>query len=337
MSKGGLRTLTEFFNGILQSIYGIVHNYGWTIILFTLVIKVILLPFDFKSRKSMRRMEKLNPKLQALQKKYANDKEKLQKKQAELYQKEKINPLGSCLPLLLTFPIMIIMFNAMRSVANGELVRSLVSIQEAVGTLTDPAQVQAALPSITSLVEPFAWIKNIWMADSPFTSILPSSSQAIAALGNTISNIVNAEELEALKLFLDGEVYQSIVLPHYGAVPMAGGKVNLIITTLTLYKIPNGFFILPILIFVSSVLTTALNPQPQQAGQDQQAAATNSALMKWGMPLFMTFICATTNSAFSLYYVASNFISIIQQIAFRKYFEAQDARELAQTKEVNEL
>lgn len=324
----------SIFRTILDAISSVVGSHGVAVILFTLLIRLVLMPFDYKSRKSMRRMEKLNPQLQALQKKYANDKEKLQKKQADLYKKEKINPLGSCLPMLLTFPILIIMFNAMRGAANERLAQSMLQIYESVGTMaaTDSAAITAALPPLSSLVEPFLWIKNLWMPDSPFSAVLPTNSSALAVITGAIEGVVTAEQLEAIKLFVDGEVYQQIVLPHYGATLMPGGTINLIITQFSIYQNPNGFFILPILSAVSQFFTNSLNPQQQQA-QTQQAGGTG-AFMKWFFPLFSLWICATSNAAFSLYWVVTNIVSMIQQVGFRLYFEAQDRKAAALAEEV---
>ncbi len=325
-----------FFQSILTAISGVVGNHGLAVVLFTILIRAVLFPFDYKSRKSMRAMEKVNPQLQALQKKYANDKEKLQKKQAELYKKEKINPLGSCLPMLLTFPILIVMFGAMRNVANEQLVRSLQTLQTAVGTMTDAAQIQDALPQLNTLVEPFLWVKNLWMADSPFTSVLPLSSGDLLALGKEIAGVITADEMTALKAFVDGSVYQSIVLPHYGVAIMPGAAVNLIIAQLQIYKLPNGFFILPILAFITQFFSNSLNPQPQQPREGGQGGT--GAFMKWFFPLFSVYICATSNAAFSLYWVATNIVTMGQQYAFRKYFEAQDRKKAAaHSEEVDKL
>ena len=109
--------MNEFLKGILDGINVLFGNYGWSIIVFTVLIRVVLFPFDYKSRVSMRKTTKIQPQMAALQKKYANDKEKLNKKMAELYKKEHINPLSGCLPVLLTMPILFAMFAAMRMIA----------------------------------------------------------------------------------------------------------------------------------------------------------------------------------------------------------------------------
>lgn len=327
--------MSAFFRSILDWIYSFAGNYGITIILFTVLVRLVLSPFDFKSRKSMRQMEKINPKLQALQKKYGNDKEKMQKKQAELYKKEGVNPLGSCLPMLLTFPILIIMFNAMRGVANEHLIRLVQEIYTAVGSLTDPEAIAAALPTMEKLtemrlIEPFLWIKNLWIMDSPFTSFLPIASKSLNAI-TAIEGVVTADEITALKNFIDGEVYQSIVLSHYNATQIPGGLVNLVFVQLQLYHQPNGFFILPVLSGASQFLMTILNPAA--TGAQQQQGGTGN-FMKWFFPLFSMYICATYNAAFSLYWVAANLASMAQTFLFNKYFDAKDKKMASQTEEV---
>ena len=328
--------MSEFFRNILQGLYTFSGNYGLAIILFTILVRLVLSPFDYKSRKSMRQMEKINPKIQALQKKYANDKEKLQRKQAELYKKEHINPLGSCLPVLLTFPILIIMFNAMRAVANEHLVRLVQELYTAVGDLTDAAEIAAALPTVEALremrlIEPFLWIKNIWVHDSPFTSFLPTSSSALMAI-KSISGVATGEEIEALKAFMDGDIYKNIVLTHYNATTIPGGVVNFLIVQLQLYHQPNGYFILPVLSGASQYLMTIVNPAAtgaQQTGEGQQNGT--GAFMKWFFPLFSIYICATSNSAFSLYWVVANLASMLQTFIFNRYFAAQDKKKAAQS------
>lgn len=94
------------FGYLLSLIYDFVGNYGLSIVIFTIISKALMYPLQFKSKVSMRQMQKLNPQLQDLQKKYANNKEKYQQEVSALYQKEKVNPAGSCLPTLITLPIM---------------------------------------------------------------------------------------------------------------------------------------------------------------------------------------------------------------------------------------
>jgi YidC/Oxa1 family membrane protein insertase len=88
------------------------NNFAVAVAVFTLITRLITLPFTLKQQRSAKAMQELQPELEKLKKKYANDKEKLAQEQMELYRKYNMNPLGGCLPLLLTFPIMIGLYQA---------------------------------------------------------------------------------------------------------------------------------------------------------------------------------------------------------------------------------
>ncbi len=86
---------------------GFISNYGVLVIIFAASVKLILSPLTFKSYKSMAAMRELQPLMKEIQEKYKNDPQKQQKATMDLYRKNKVNPLGGCLPMLLQFPILI--------------------------------------------------------------------------------------------------------------------------------------------------------------------------------------------------------------------------------------
>ncbi len=94
------------FGKVLWLCYELVHNYGWALLLFTVIIKLIMLPSSMKQQLSTARMAKLNPKIEQLKKKYGDDREKLSQATAELYNQENVNVMGSCLPMILTFVLL---------------------------------------------------------------------------------------------------------------------------------------------------------------------------------------------------------------------------------------
>jgi YidC/Oxa1 family membrane protein insertase len=96
----------------LDWLYAVTGNYGWVIILFTIVVRIILFPLMRKQYYSIAKMQRLQPKIQQLQQRYKKDREILQRKMMELYQKEGINPLSGCLPMLIQFPILYILWRA---------------------------------------------------------------------------------------------------------------------------------------------------------------------------------------------------------------------------------
>lgn len=89
-------------------------NYGLAIIIFTVIIKLILLPLTVKQYKSTAKMQVIQPQIQEIQKRYKNDKEKLNQELMKVYQENKVNPAGGCLPLLIQMPILFSLFYVLR-------------------------------------------------------------------------------------------------------------------------------------------------------------------------------------------------------------------------------
>ncbi|MBO4897959.1 MAG: YidC/Oxa1 family membrane protein insertase [Clostridia bacterium] len=92
---------------IIAFIYKYVQNYGVAIIIFTLLVRLLLLPLNIKQQRSMLRMKAINPLLQKIQTKYKDDKEKLNQETMKLYKEYNINPMAGCLPLLIQLPILL--------------------------------------------------------------------------------------------------------------------------------------------------------------------------------------------------------------------------------------
>ena len=316
--------MNDFLVAILNGINSVIHNYGWSMVVFTLLIKLVLLPLDYKSRKSMRRMTKLQPQIAKLQKKYANDKEKLNQKTAELYRREGINPMIGCLPMLVSMVILFIMFAAMRTVANTEMA------SQALGLLTTGTQTN----------ESWLWIKNIWMPDSPFNPVIadsanlriipadiwakvfasldPASVTALAQYGidaATISGETVFAALQTLPVYAQ-ETQLWTVMP----------QLNLLIVNLSIYAHNNGWCILPILAAVTQYLMTLSQPQP--AADPNNPAASTNKFMKYFFPLFSLWVCSSYNAIFALYWVVSNVFAWVQGLVMNKMFEKMDENQV---------
>ncbi|MEM7409914.1 MAG: membrane protein insertase YidC [Myxococcota bacterium] len=106
--------MTRFFAWALHVLYGIVGNYGWAIILLTVLVRVVTAPLTVKQMKSMERMRRIQPKMKEIQEKYADDRQKQSEAMMSLYRQEKVNPLGGCFPMLLQLPVFIGLFYALR-------------------------------------------------------------------------------------------------------------------------------------------------------------------------------------------------------------------------------
>lgn len=310
--------MNDFLVSILNGINSVIHNYGWSMVVFTLLIKLLILPLDYKSRKSMRRMTVLQPQMAKLQKKYANDKEKLNQKTAELYRREGVNPMSGCLPMLVSMAILFIMFAAMRTVANTELAR------QAIDLLTTGTQTN----------EGWLWVKNIWMPDSPFYAVVADNAnlqmipadiwaKVFASLdAATVSSLagfgIDAANISGNTVFAALQTIPTYMQETQLWATMP--KVNLIIANLSIYANNNGWFIMPILAAVTQYLMTITQPQAAPADPSNPAASTGK-FMKYFFPLFSLWICASQNALFSLYWVVSNVFAWVQSVVMNKIFE----------------
>ena len=110
-----LEPLTRFFEIALDWLYTIIPNYGWAIIVLTILVRIVTAPLMVKQMRSAERMREVQPKIKALQERYADDRQRQSEEMMKLYREEKINPLGGCLPLLLQMPVLIGLFYALRT------------------------------------------------------------------------------------------------------------------------------------------------------------------------------------------------------------------------------
>ena len=107
---GWLTFLSAPLFWLLEWIHGWIGNWGWAIVLLTVLIKIAFYPLSAASYKSMAHMKKLQPKLQQLKERYGDDRQKLNQAMMEMYKTEKINPLGGCLPILIQIPVFIALY-----------------------------------------------------------------------------------------------------------------------------------------------------------------------------------------------------------------------------------
>ena len=324
--------MNEALFNFLSWINSWVGNWGWAMVVFTVLIRLVLTPIDIRSRAGMRKTQLIQPKLNELQKKYANDKEKLNQKTAELYKKEGVNPMSSCLPLLLTWPILIIVFSAMRTAANQELL----------------GQVTEILNNQSPTMEPWLWIKNLWMPDSLFSPAMPNLNTLrqipVDMWKNWYGGLGESLPLLMQNLGLTPESFdssnlqatlQTLVDAMKGNAEYAnaiatkdGWTFNLILTQLTLVNGYNGYMILPILSAVTQVIMTKITTAQQQtqgAPANDQAAAT-SKMMNWFFPLFSLYICFGYSSAFALYWVTGNLAMMVQTVIINKVLDNKDKK-----------
>ncbi|MBQ6479276.1 MAG: membrane protein insertase YidC [Erysipelotrichaceae bacterium] len=143
---------------LLDLLYGFIGNYGISIIIFTVFVKLCLYPLYIKQTKSTAMMSEMQPKIKALQNKYGNDQETLNIKMQELYKEEKFNPMGGCLPMLIQMPIIMGLFALLRN----------------------PLRYISKDSMIFAFHEPFLWIDDLSQPDPWILPIIAGVATFIA-------------------------------------------------------------------------------------------------------------------------------------------------------------
>jgi len=313
---------------IIKAMQSVINNYALTIILFTILIKLVVLPLNVKSRRSTMRMSSVQPKMQELQAKYKDDQEKLNQKLQELYRKEGVNPMGGCLPMIISMFILFAMFYALRTFANEQLVTQFLTFYH--NQDINPA----------TLTDSFLWIRNLWMPDSPFATYMPDVqslqlvdlevwndiSAKLAAAG-TIPQALNFANRDAMMAYINDVVTPFIASDVYApyVAPVTGlGNLSILgIIRFTIFKEGNGWFVLPIVSILSQLV---MQKQTMQQTQMAPSQAGSQKTMLYVMTFMSLYFCAIYNSAFALYWVVSNLYAIVETIGMNKYFASQDRK-----------
>jgi YidC/Oxa1 family membrane protein insertase len=110
LDYGMFTVLSKPIHWLLTQLHKITHNWGWAIVLLVVLIKLLLFPLSAAQYKSMAKMRKFQPRIEQLKERYGDDKQKFQMAMLELYKKEKINPAGGCLPILIQMPVFLALY-----------------------------------------------------------------------------------------------------------------------------------------------------------------------------------------------------------------------------------
>jgi YidC/Oxa1 family membrane protein insertase len=135
----------------MKYLYGLFHNYGVVIIVLTIGIKLLLAPLAYKSYKSMKDMAAVQPEMVALQKKHADDRERLNKELIKFYKERKVNPVGGCMPMFIQMPIFVALFNILYMTIELRQAPFLLWVKDL--SVQDPYYVLPVLMGVTMFIQ----------------------------------------------------------------------------------------------------------------------------------------------------------------------------------------
>lgn len=291
------------FAWLVRLFYNLTNSYGVALILFTLVIKLIMLPFQMKSKKSMMRMSRVSGQMQELQKRYAKNQAKLQEEMQKLYEEEGVNPMSGCLWSFLPLPILMALYSIIRQPITHFMMLSKDVLQTVVQSVAD------AGVDLTNIV---------MMDKATGAPALKDGLYQMAAYGQI--NLVKAVQEMGLST-PDGwfNVNYKFLGLDLTATPWEYVK------SFTFTWAVIGVILIPILAglsqFVFSKLTMKTQPQADAGG----GASMKS--MMYMMPLMSVYIAFIMPAALGVYWIAQSVFSLIQEAILNKTFSAKLSEE----------
>ena len=288
-----------------------VFNVGLCIILFTIVMKTLMIPLTIKQQKTTKLMSVMNPEIQAIQKKYKgkSDQESMQRQNVEIqavYEKYGTGMTGGCLPLLIQMPILLALYRVIYNIpAYVPSVR--VYFDNVVTPLMGQADYAQKLQEITNIatacggkLDKFDFTNANRLVDMLYKF---STSQwgELQALFPAISDVIgqNAAVVERMNTFLGLNMAEA---PGW---------------------VPSFAWIIPVLAAVSQWFSTKLmsGNQPSTSADAENPMAQSMKTMTTTMPLFSAFICITMPAGLGIYWIATSVVTIIQQLIVNAYMD----------------
>lgn len=285
--------ITRPLGWIIQQIYNLVANYGLAIIIFTVIVKLILLPLNIRSQKAMKKQQQIQPILAELQKKYANDQEKLQREMVKLYKENNVSMTGGCLPTFIQMPILIGLY---------QVIRMPLSYLKGVDWMIQPV------------------IDKVYMLrDAMAASIGNLATQTEAVLANTAQI-----QLSRWAEIVNGSNDPWVINFNFLGLDLSTNPSSALNYIMHLdFSHPEILALLLIPIFAVLASWLSMKIMQKQSGQDQNNTQMNQTAktMNMMMPIMTLVFTFTLPAGMGLYWIASSLMQILQQITLNMYFD----------------
>lgn len=344
--------MAKFMIVINNALGGGAASFGWTVVLFTVILRLILSPFDIWqkliARKNSKAMERMKPQLEVIQSRYADDKQRLQQEQMALYKKEKYSTMGMCLPTIITFVVFFVVFAGFRQMVGYQFAKDY---KECVNTynqtiaeqieqnkdaafIVDNGDGKFDIDDVAKTEEGAAFYKQAKeKAQQTVYDVYYSSDQVKIRSWLWIKNI-----------FVSDNWAEAV--PDFATVTGQKGMATSKLTGITIDEYNdvmgkllgtggygkngkwNGLLILPVLSIALSLLSTKLlsnangqPPAPAATGKGEEADKAKAQqqsmkMMQYVMPLMIGVFAIFYSGAFALYMFTSSLCAILFQLTF---------------------
>lgn len=344
--------MAKFMITINNALGGGVASFGWTVVLFTVILRLILSPLDIWqkviSRRNNKAMERMKPQLEALQARYADDKQRLQQEQMALYKKEKYSTMGMCLPTIVTFVVFFVVFAGFRQMVGYQFAKDYKECVKAYNTsIAEQIEANKDADYIVDNGDGKWDIDDVAKTESGADFYAAAKKNAQHAVYNVYyseDQVTIRSFLWIKNIFVSDNWAQAV--PDFATVTGQKGMATSKLTGITIDEYNdvmadvlgtggygkdgkwNGLLILPILSIALSFLSTKLlsgsQSQPPAPPQDAQGEGAEKAksqqqtmkMMQYVMPIMMGVFALFYSGAFALYMFTSSLCAILFQLTF---------------------
>ena len=297
-----LTAIAKPFGWLLMTFYEFTKNYGLAVILFSVVVKLILLPFQMKSKRGMMQTARLQPRLKELEKKHGANKQKYNEEVQKLYREEKINPMSGCVWTLIPFPILLALYQAIRMPLTCMMgvAADLLAEGGAIASKLASTGFEATMSTAYVQIEQTQWISTHF---SEFAGITDKLRQIdYSFLGMNLGqkpawNFLWTTDWSNKAVWLPGLL----------------------------------MFLIPILAGLASYFSAKISVATNATGTEQNQTMSAMNII---MPLFSVYIGFIMPAALGIYWLVSTILSIIQDYFLTKYYKKKMAIEDAERLEM---
>ena len=292
----------NIFGYLLNFIYNFVNNYGLAMIIFTLVIKIVMLPLSIKQQRMLKKSNKLQEKMKVLQFKYKNDPDKLNREMMNLYKEEKMNPFSGCLSTIIQFILLISIFYMVRcpltymKKVDTESINSYVSqMQE------DEKSVSAAYPEI-DIIREVEYLKE----KNPEDSNIDKLSINMEFLGLDLSKIPQ-QNLTDWTVYIIPVLY---ILSSFVSIKLT--------TKMQKTGTKNSNSVIDITEDAKKEDKKLVKVEETPAEEEYDAMEQTNKMMSWMMPIMSVSISLVAPLGLALYWLVNNITMILERVILNK-------------------
>ena len=298
----------NIFGYVLELLYNITSNYGLAIILFTVIVKIIFLPFSIKQQKTVKKSAKVQEKMKVIQVKYKNNPEKMNQEIMNLYKTEKMNPFSGCLTAIVQLLLLLSIFYLVRSPLTYMEKMPTEDINKYVSQLQEEGkEVSQVYPEI-DLIREYNWLKE----KNPEDTNIEKMNLQMNFLGLDLSKIPQ-QNMSDYTVYIIPALY---ILSSFISIRMTTAMQQKQLGKNKKVKLIDGE--------TGKELTEEVKDEVKEEENEIDAVMQTNKMMSWMMPIMSISIAFIAPLGLALYWLMNNILMIIERLVLNKFVKTEE-------------